>query len=195
MGEVDYKELFTKRNRIKKQWLSLNPKLNNESGIYVLLREENGYKYGYIGQAKHILDRLISHSEGFEQHIDRSIKSHKFYSADNPTGYKVLFKNYPIEQLDEMEQKYTKYYANAGYQLRNKTSGSQGEGKAGISENRNNRGFYEGVAYGYEKAMKEVRVYFDKYLDFSIKDKPNKIKERKLEEFKQFLQGKQDSGN
>lgn len=40
----------------KKRLLKLNPKLNDKSGIYFLLREdENGFKYAYIGQAVHTL--------------------------------------------------------------------------------------------------------------------------------------------
>ena len=43
----------------KKRLLKLNPKLNDRSGIYFLLREdENGFKYAYIGQAVHTLSRL-----------------------------------------------------------------------------------------------------------------------------------------
>jgi hypothetical protein len=35
----------------KKRLLKLNPKLNDRSGIYFLLREdENGFKYAYVGR-------------------------------------------------------------------------------------------------------------------------------------------------
>jgi hypothetical protein len=40
---------------------------------------------------------------------------------------------------------------------------------------------------GRKNAVREVKVFFDKYLDFSIKDKPTKIKERKYNEFKEWL--------
>ena len=45
-----------------------------DSGIYVFTRQENGFKYAYVGQAKHILTRLAQHLNGY-QHIDLSIKN------------------------------------------------------------------------------------------------------------------------
>ena len=75
----------------RKRLLAVNPKLDDESGIYFLTREdENGFRYAYIGQAVHIMQRLCSHLVGY-QHIDLSLKSHNFYSADNPYGWKVNF--------------------------------------------------------------------------------------------------------
>ena len=47
-------------NFYKKELLKLNPKLNNESGIYIYTRtDEDGIKYFYVGQSVHILDRCI----------------------------------------------------------------------------------------------------------------------------------------
>ena len=67
-------KVIEKQNR--ERLLKVNPKLNDRSGIYFLLREdENGFKFGYIGQAKHILQRLCSHLTGFQQHIDLSLWS------------------------------------------------------------------------------------------------------------------------
>ena len=36
----------------RKRLLKLNPDLNNHGGIYFLTREEDGFKYAYIGQSK-----------------------------------------------------------------------------------------------------------------------------------------------
>lgn len=59
----------------KKRLLEVNPKLDEESGIYFLTRiDENGFKYAYIGQAVHILTRLAQHLVGY-QHIDLSLKN------------------------------------------------------------------------------------------------------------------------
>lgn len=184
---LNYKQIFAKKERIKKDWLKLNPKLNNYSGIYILTREENGFKYGYIGQATHLIDRLVSHSEGYSQHIDKSLKAHKLYSEDNPNGWKVDFINCPIQELNSKEMEYTRQYANLGYQLRNKTGGSQGEGKFGINENKSPKNYTQGVEHGYLKARKEISSLFNKYLDYSIKDKPNKYKENALIKFKEFI--------
>ena len=58
----------------KMKLLTVNPKLDDNSGIYFLTREdENEIKYAYVGQAKHILTRLVQHLVGY-QHIDLSLK-------------------------------------------------------------------------------------------------------------------------
>ena len=49
----------------------------------------------YIGQARHLDERLASRLSGYEQHIDRSLKAHGLYSENNPYGYKVNFLHYP----------------------------------------------------------------------------------------------------
>ena len=181
--EINYRYVFAQKTKYKQQWLKLNPNLNNESGIYVLIRYENGFKYGYVGQALHILDRLVSHSEGTEQHIDKSLKKHKLYDEySNPTGYKVMFKNYPPEELNDKEFEYVKYYANKGVQLRNKTSGSQGEGKFGISDNKESKGYREGIARGKYLIKQELKPIIEKYLNIELK-KDNKLSQRMLDKF------------
>ena len=72
-----------KQNR--ERLLKINPKLNDGSGIYFLLRtDENGFRFAYLGQAKNITQRLCGHLAGYQQHIDRSLKAHGLYSEDNP---------------------------------------------------------------------------------------------------------------
>ena len=105
----------------RKRLLKLNPDLNDHGGIYFLTREEDGFKYAYIGQSKEssgILTRLCKHLVGYSQHIDLSLRKHKLYSEKNPTGWKVGCKNFPDGKLDEMEQYYIKLYASKGYQLK-----------------------------------------------------------------------------
>lgn len=66
-------KMVEKRN--KQFVLSINSTLNDDSGIYFLTRtDEDGIKYAYIGQAKHILTRIAQHLVGY-QHIDLSIKN------------------------------------------------------------------------------------------------------------------------
>lgn len=166
----NYKQIFARKQRYKKKWLDLNPNLTNNSGIYILTREENGFRYAYVGQAVHILDRLISHLEGYSQHIDLSLKSHKLYSAKNTTGWKVWQKECPQDQLNNAEQYYIKCMADKGYQLRNKTSGSQGQGKTGIADNKPAKGYRDGVAYGKKKLARDLTTIIDKYLIVSAKD-------------------------
>lgn len=172
----------------KQKLLSINGKLNEKSGIYFLTRfDENEIKYAYIGQAKHILTRISQHLVGY-QYIDLSIKKHGLYSLQNPYGWKIGFINFPISDLDEKEQYYIKMYAQNGYQLRNKTSGSQGSGKRKIDEYRPQKGYRDGINQGYKNASKEVSHLFDLHLDYKTKsDKPNKNQEKAIEKFKEFL--------
>ena len=92
--------------------------------------------------------------------------------------------------LDEMEQKYIKQYANAGYQMRNATSGSQGVGKKGLDNQKQPRTYYEGLNNGYERTRKEISHLFNLHLDYKTKsDKPNKNQQKAYQKFKDFLEG------
>lgn len=185
---VNYRQIKAIEAANKKLILQVCPDCPDRSGIYFLIRRENGFKWAYIGQAKKILTRLAQHLNGY-QHIDMSIKKHGLWSEDNPTGYKIHFLQFPESELDEKEQYFIKLYANGGYQLRNHTAGGQGEGKTGLDNQKPSKGYYDGIAQGEKKTREYVRAMFEKYLDFEIKDKPNKVKERKLKEFEEWLNG------
>lgn len=175
----------------KKRILQVCPYAPDRSGIYFLLREEDGFRYAYIGQAKHLLTRLAQHLSGY-QHIDLSIKSHGLYREDNSTGWRIHFLEFPEGELDEMEQRYIRKYANAGYQLRNKTAGGQGKGKSGIDDNRPAKTYYDGLRQGYKNAQRFVANLFDKHLDYRQKSgKPNKNQEKAAQKFKDFLEADQ----
>lgn len=173
----------------KKRLLEINPKLDERSGIYFLTREdEDGFKYAYIGQAKHILTRLAQHFVGY-QHIDLSLKKHKLYSSENPYGWKVNFLHFPISQLDEKEQFYIKEYALNGYQMRNKTSGSQGVGKSQIDEFKPHKGYRDGLSQGRKQLAKELNHIIDKHLVIGLKPEKmnNKVSQKALEKFNDLL--------
>lgn len=172
----------------KKRLLEVNPHLNENSGIYYLTRtDENGIRYAYIGQAKHILTRLTQHLVGY-QHIDLSLKKHGFLSSDNPRGWKVNYMEFPLSELDKMEQEYIRLYAENGYQLRNKTAGGQGEGKSQIDEYRPSKGYRDGLAQGYKNASRDIAHLFEKHLDFKTKsDKPNVNQQKAVVKFQDFL--------
>lgn len=173
----------------KKLILRVCPDVPERSGIYFLLREEDGFRYAYIGQAKHLLTRLAQHLSGF-QHIDNSIRGHGLYAVDNPFGWRVHFLEFPESMLDEKEQFYIKKYANAGYQLRNKTSGSQGVGKKGLDDGQSPKGYRDGLKQGYENARRIVANLFDKHLDYRQKsERPNKNQEKAADKFRRFLEG------
>lgn len=172
----------------KKRLLTVNPDLTEESGIYFLTRtDENGIRFAYIGQAKHILTRLAQHFAGY-QHIDLSLKKRGLFSEENPHGWKVGALHFPESVLDEKEQHYIKKYAMNAYQLLNKTAGGQGEGKSQINEYRPTKGYRDGIKQGYRNASREIANLFEKHLNVSRKsEKPNKIQERALAKFIDFL--------
>ena len=104
MSNQNYRKAMAIEAKNKKRILEINPHVDDGSGIYFLTRtDDDGIRYAYIGQAKHLLTRLAQHLSGY-QHIDLSIKNHGLYTADNITGWKVGFLHYPEDKLDEMEQ-------------------------------------------------------------------------------------------
>lgn len=183
----------------KKKLLAVNPALDEYSGIYFLTRtDEDGFRFAYIGQAKHILTRLAQHLVGY-QHIDLSLKSHGLYSEDNPYGWKVGFMHFPVSQLDEKEQYYIKQYALNGYQLRNKTSGSQGEGKSKIDEYRPAKGYRDGIKQGKKSLARELSSIAEKHLKIEIREdkKNNKVSQKQFEKFMYLIDAdtyKEDGG-
>ena len=126
---------------------------------------------------------------GYESHIDKSLKNRKLYSETNKGGWRLTFFEIPEKELNDEERKWEKYLANQGYQLYNKTIGGQDKGKVALGEYKEPKGYRKGVEFGRKKALAEVKVYFDKYLTFSIKGNPNKIKERKFTEFCDLIKG------
>ena len=189
---VNYRQIKAIEKNNKEQILAIAPNMPDTSGIYAFVRAEGGFKYGYVGQAKHLLTRVAQHLSGY-QHIDLSIKKHGLWSEKNPCGWRVTFLEYPLDKLDEAEQKHILDMANKGYQLRNKTSGSQGVGKQGIADNKAPKGYYDGLRQGYKNAQRDVAKLFDKHLVYGKRsDKPNKTQEKALDKFKAFLNWKRE---
>lgn len=184
---MNFRQIKAIEKANKQRILKVNPNVPERSGIYFLLREENGFKYAYIGQAQHLLSRLAGHLKGF-QWIDLSLKKHGLFSAENPTGYRVHFLEFAIKDLDKMEQTYIRQYANAGYQMRNLTAGSQGTDKKALDNQGATKGYLQGLANGYLKARKEIAHLFDKHLDFKPKKQPPTVNQKKaMEKFADFL--------
>ena len=176
----------------KKRLLKLNPKLNDKSGIYFLLREdENGFKYAYIGQALHTLSRLASHLVGYEQHIALSLRKHKLYSEDNPYGWRVEFLNFPESQLDEKEKYYIKLYADNGYQLRNVSIGGQGGNRdsGSIGERKAPKGYLQGIQQGRKNLARELSNIAKKHLKIELREDKanNKVSQKQFEKFNELL--------
>lgn len=176
----------------RKRLLKLNPKLNDKSGIYFLLREdENGFKFAYVGQAVHTLSRLASHLVGYEQHIDLSLRKHKLYSEDNPYGWRVEFLNFPESQLDEKEKYYIKLYADNGYQLRNVSIGGQGGNRdsGSIGERKAPKGYLQGIQQGRKNLARELSNIAEKHLKIELREDKanNKVSQKQYEKFMDLL--------
>lgn len=186
---MDLRKIKAVEEKNKQKILKICPSIKDESGIYILTRYDNGFKYAYVGQAKKLLTRLAQHLSGYEQHIDLSLKTHGFYGINNQTGWQIAYVKQPEDELDKWEQHFILTYASNGYQMRNKTAGGQGTGKIAINEFKPRKGYQDGVRIGYEKARREVAIFFENYLDYVIKGNTTKIKERKLKEFEKFLVG------
>ena len=191
--EVDYKAVFEKMDKLKAQVKEICPMAQDKSGIYIMKREENGFRYAYVGQSLNVLTRLAQHLDGYEQHIDLSLKKHGLYSLENKDGWRIGCLYCPKETLDANERYYIHQYANAGYQMRNKTIGGQDDKKEGLTPNKSSKTYREGLKQGEIKAIKVVKELFDKYLDFAIKPPTNKVKERKIKEFEDLLKGENEN--
>ena len=187
MPKPNYKQIYAIKKKNEQRILSVCPDCPNTSGIYFLLREEDGFKYAYIGQSVNILQRLADHLQGY-QYIDLSIKKHGLWSEENQTGWVIHFLVFPKEQLDEKEQYYIKKYANAGYQLRNITGGSQGKGKKSLGNAKQPKTYTEGIAQGEKNARKMVAHLFKLHLDYvPKKNPPTKNQQKALQKFEDFL--------
>ena len=186
---MSYKQVLAMRRGYEKQIRKLCPDVTENSGIYLFWRiDEAGFKHAYVGQALHLCKRLVDHMCGY-QYIDNSIRSHKLYDADkSPYGYHIdILEELPEEQLDERERYWIKYYADSGYQLKNKTIGGQDGKKSALGDGKSTKGYREGLSKGYENARKDVAKLFEKNLTYTINGKDGKLKQRAYEKFTEFL--------
>lgn len=184
---MNYKEIKEKEEKNKKRILSVCPQADEKCGIYILARQENGIKYAYVGQAKHLLTRLAQHLTGF-QHIDNSIRKHGFYNEGKLDGYHILTFHCEQDRLDEMERHWVQVYANRGYQLRNKTLGGQDTGKAGLDvEHKQPKGYYDGLQQGYLNARREIAKLFKANLIAQINGNDGVRKQKALDKFNEFI--------
>lgn len=181
---MNYRQIYARKSECEKRIKDVCPDCPNTSGIYFILREEDGFRYGYIGKAKHLLERLGQHLIGY-QHIDLSIKKHGLWSEENPTGYKIHVLQFPESELDEKERYFIHRYANAGWQMRNVESGGT-NGKTDIADRKPSKSYREGLAQGYLNARREVAHWFSLHLNVSMK-KPTKNAEKAYKKFLEFI--------
>lgn len=186
---TNYRQIMAMKKANEDKIRRLCPEATENSGIYVFWRiDENSFRFAYVGQAKNLLKRLGEHLAGY-QHIDCSIKKHKFYDEENnPYGYHVeVIEECQTEEMDEKERYWIKYYADNGYQLRNKTSGGQDGEKSVLGEGKSTKGYREGLSKGYDNARKDVAKLFEKNLTYSINGKPGKRNQAAYDKFTEFI--------
>lgn len=181
---MNYRQIYARKAECEKRIKEVCPDCPNTSGIYFILREEDGFRYGYIGKAKHLLGRLGQHLIGY-QHIDLSIKKHGLWSEENQTGYKIHFLQFPESELDEKERYFIQRYANAGWQMRNVESGGA-NGKTDIADRRPSRGYWDGIDQGEKRLARELKHIIDTHLVISLK-KQTKTAQKALEKFYALL--------
>lgn len=177
----------------RQRLLKINPKLDDESGIYFLTRvDEENIHYFYIGQALHIMQRMCGHIVGY-QHIDLSIKKRGFYGEDNPYGWQINFLHYPKSELDKWEKYWILEYTKKGYQCRyNKTAGGQGQGKEKINEFKPVKGYRDGIKQGKITLARELSSIAEKHLKIEIREDKanNKVSQKQYEKFMAALDEK-----
>lgn len=189
MAYKNYRQVMAMQKKYKDEIKKICPEMDDASGIYFLTRtDEDGINYFYVGQAVKLLSRMASHMTGY-QHIDLSLKKRKFYSEQNPYGWKLNFIHYPTKDLDKMEQYWILEYTKKGYQARyNKTSGSQGVGKSKINEYKAARGYHQGLHQGYKNASRDIAHLFDLHLDYTTKNNPpTRNQQKAVAKFEDFL--------
>lgn len=191
---MNYRQVKANEQKNKRKFLAVNPHLDEASGVYILIRkDENGINHCYCGQAKHLLTRLAQHLTGY-QYIDRSLKKYGFIAPDNPHGWKVGFVHCPESELDDTETEMIKSYASAGYQMKNRLMGSQGEGRTELNECRPKKGYYDGLEQGKKNLARELSHIIDKHLVITLKDgkQNNKVSIKALEKFWALLGEEED---
>lgn len=138
--------------------LGRNFDIYNKPGIYILTRYENGFKHAYIGQAKKVLSRLAQHLSGHDQHIDKSIRKHGLKDMEHH-GWSIKDIEYMDEKhLDNVEQYHIKRYGGdggLGYQVLNKTTGGQGEGKMQLKPFKEPKKYRDGLLQGDKRTEKK----------------------------------------
>lgn len=183
---MNYKQIYAIQKTNERRIKIFNADIPERSGIYIFFREDNGFKYAYVGQAKNLLKRTAEHLSGY-QHIDLSLKKHGLFNENNSTGYKLWYTEVSIPDLDEKERYYIQLMADKGYQLRNNTIGGQDNGKAALDIGKSPKGYYDGLKQGYKNAQRDVTKWM-KHLIVRIKsDKPHKVQEKALAKLMEFV--------
>lgn len=188
-AERNFKKIYAMKAERERQIKSICPDIPYRSGIYVFYRDDDtGLRMAYCGQAVNLCERCASHLSEYD-HIGLSLKKRGFYSSDNPYGWKLLFEECGREELDKNEKITILQFANRGFQLYNKTSGSQGNGKQQIAEYKPAKGYHDGIKQGKKNLARELSHIIDTHLTVEIRPEKehNKVSQKAFEKFKGLL--------
>lgn len=185
---INYKNLFSVGWNMEKALIRLCPEITHSSGIYIWIRENEVEKCAYIGQAKDLIRRNISHLMGYKQRIDQSLRKWGLYDEEfNTTGWRLGILHFGIDELNAQEQRLIKAYKEQGYEMYNIESGGT-EGKTLINERKPGKGYYEGIERGKKIILDDLNKWFGKYLK-AEKIGGGKLAERMLVKFNNLLKG------
>ena len=173
----------------KKRILAVCPQCPNRPGIYAFYRTDpdTHIRFAYIGQARSLISRIAQHLKEYD-HLALSLKKRGIFNKEeNPHGWMLRYIECSLEDLDEKETEFIKQWADAGFQLLNKTGGSQSEGKVVFDNKKPSRGYFDGVDQGEKNARRFIADLFTKHLTVSTKRTPPTVNQQKaLEKFKKF---------
>lgn len=185
---INYKNLFSVGWNMEKALIRLCPEITHSSGIYIWIRENEVEKCAYIGQAKDLIRRNISHLMGYKQRIDQSLRKWGLYDEEfNTTGWRLGILHFGIDELNAQEQRLIEAYKEHGYEMYNIESGGT-EGKTLINERKLGKGYYEGIERGKKIILDDLNKWFGKYLKAG-KMGSGKLAERMLVKFNNLLKG------
>jgi hypothetical protein len=150
----------------------------------------------YCGQAVSLCERCGSHLAEYD-HIGLSLKKRGFYSEDNPYGWKLIYKTCSKDKLDEEEMATIRDFGNKGFQLYNKTGGSQSVGKTQINEYKPNRGYRDGIKQGRINLARELSDIISKHLSVTLKPEKvnNKVSQKQFDKFWELLKIDTENAN
>lgn len=189
MPSRNYKKIFAMKAEREKKIKSVCPNIPYDSGIYAFTRtDEAGIRRAYVGQAVSLCERCASHLTEYD-HIALSLKKHGFYSEENPYGWKLSFKLYPKNFLNDAEVKAIKSFADSGFQMYNITAGSQGKGKQVTGQYKQPKTYTQGVMHGRKTMARDLSHIINKHLVVAVRAEKqgNKVSERQFEKFKELL--------
>ena len=185
------KELRKRQEEAERLLLKVCPKALHRSGIYFYLREDTEGKHGYIGKAKDLMERNVSHILGYQQRIDISIKKRGFYSKENPSGWKLNVLEYPKEDLDRWERHWISLYRDGGYNLYNVESGGT-DGKTIIGDRKPPKTYRDGLEQGRKSLAKELRHIIETHLEIKLRNENNKISQKAIAKFWELLESEEN---